>query len=282
MNNKVVFQIFRYQLLPIDRYLQGDLFLGVTTIDELIQRKNEFFSDALNNCHTFDDKRHFTVTKRVYTEDDFNIFRIALNKKIRRETIDFSDETLDNWPDIIVALWNRPDKQFIAVQKRNQAFSSCEVVVKMILDCISKRLSQYHLRAIHEPLFEKNTFWDLLGEHRGKIRSVKFDIITPNMANISKTLSDDLKQFSKLTNATRNSLKIEADPESSLHLEKDNENLNSLVDYTSEGGGSISVKIDGIHKTINTGDTIKEIEIGDIQMSGSTYDIAKILKELLK
>lgn len=36
------FQLFRYQLLPIDRFLQGDLLTGVSTIEELIERKMLF------------------------------------------------------------------------------------------------------------------------------------------------------------------------------------------------------------------------------------------------
>ena len=123
------FELFRYQLLPIDRFLQGNLLTGVSSIDELISRKNEFFSEAIHGTKNFSDKRHETITKKLYEKDDFFLLRIAHNKSIHRETKDFRDEVIDNWPSILVAIWNDPEKQFIAVQRRHTAFSSSELVV---------------------------------------------------------------------------------------------------------------------------------------------------------
>ncbi len=281
-NKSTSFELFRYQLLPIDRYLQGNLLTGVGSVDELVSRKNEFFSEAIGDTKSFSDRRHDTITKKLYQEDDFFLFRIAHNRSIHRETKDFRDEVIDNWPSILVALWNLPDKQYIAVQRRSTAFSSCDVVVKMILSALSAQLIQHHLRAIHEPLFEKKYFWSLLHEYEGKVKSVEFEIITPNMANISGSLSDDLKDFAKATNSTRNKLKIESDPEAPLHLEESNRTLQGLVDYSSEGGGNISLKIDGVKKTYHTSKTVKEIQLGDMEIQGNAEEVAAVIKDLLK
>ncbi|MBC8798486.1 hypothetical protein H0S63_22150 [Shewanella algae] len=276
------FELFRYQLLPIDRFLQGNLLTGVGSIDELISRKNEFFSEAISGTKNFSDKRHETITKKLYEKDDFFLLRIAHNRSIHRETKDFRDEVIDNWPSILVAIWNHPEKQFIAVQRRSTAFSSCEVVVKMIVNSLSPQLGHHHLRAIHEPLFEKQQFWSLLHQYEGRIKSVEFEIITPNMANISGSLSDDLKDFAKATNSARNKLKIESDPEAPLHLEESNRTLQGLVNYSSEGGGNISLKIDGVKKTYHTSKTVKEIQLGDMEIQGNAEEVASVIKELLK
>lgn len=276
------FELFRYQLLPIDRFIQGNLLTGVGSIDELISRKNEFFSEAISGAKNFSDKRHQTITKKLYEKDDFFLLRIAHNKSIHRETKDFRDEVIDNWPSILVAIWNNPEKQFIAVQRRSTAFSSCETVVRMIINAISSQLSHHHLRAIHEPLFEKQHFWSLLHQYQGRIKSVEFEIITPNMANISGSLSDDLKDFAKATNSARNKLKIESDPEAPLHLEEANRTLQGLVNYSSEGGGNISLKIDGVKKTYHTSKTVKEIQLGNMEVQGNAEEVASVIKELLK
>ena len=42
------FHLYRYQLLPVNRFFQGDMY-GATSIEELISRKNEFFQEALNS-----------------------------------------------------------------------------------------------------------------------------------------------------------------------------------------------------------------------------------------
>lgn len=276
------FELFRYQLLPIDRFLQGNLLTGVGSIDELISRKNEFFSEAIYVTKSFSDKRHQTVTKKLYEKDNFFLLRIAHNRSIHRETKEFRDEVIDNWPSILVAIWNNPEKQFIAVQRRTAAFSSCEVVVKLIINAISSQLSHHHLRAIHEPLFEKQQFWTLLHQYEGRIKSVEFEIITPNMANISGSLSDDLKDFAKATNSARNKLKIESDPAAHLHLEESNHALQGLVNYSSEGGGNISLKIDGFKKTYHTSKTVKEIQLGDMELQGNAEEVVSVIKELLK
>lgn len=276
------FELFRYQLLPIDRFLQGNLLTGVSSIDELISRKNEFFSEAISGTKNFSDKRHETITKKLFEKDDFFLLRIAHNRSIHRETKDFRDEVIDNWPSILVAIWNNPEKQFIAVQRRSTSFSSCEVVVKMIINSLSPQLRNHHLRAVHEPLFEKQKFWSLLHQYEGRIKSVEFEIITPNMANISGSLSDDLKDFAKTTNSVRNKLKIESDPEAPLHLEESNRTLQGLVNYSSEGGGNISLKIDGVKKTHNTSKTVKEIQLGDMEIQGNAEEVASVIKTLLK
>ncbi|MFY0675715.1 MAG: hypothetical protein JXR18_00360 [Neptuniibacter sp.] len=276
------FELFRYQLLPIDRFLQGNLLTGVGSIDDLISRKNEFFSEAVLGTKNFSDNRHETITKKLYEQDGFFLLKIAHNKSIHRETKDFRDEVIDNWPSILVAIWNKPEKQYIAVQRRKTAFSSCEMVVKMIINAIASQLSHHHLRAIHEPLFEKQQFWSLLHQYEGRIKSVDFEIITPNMANISGSLSDDLKDFAKATNSTRNKLKIESDPEAHLHLEEDNRTLQGLVNYSSEGGGNISLKIDGVKKTYHTSKTVKEIQLGDMEIQGSADEVVSVIKELLR
>lgn len=277
-----IFELFRYQLLPIDRYLQGDLLTGVMTIEELIERKNSFFAEALSGTNSFSNKKHETVTKRLYESDDFYLFKIATNRSIHRETKEFKDEIIDNWPSILLGIWNSPDKQLIAVQKRTTAFSSSEVVVKLILGKISDQLALHHLRAIHEPLFEKTQFWAILNQHHGKIKSVEFEIVTPNMANISGTLPEDLTEFAKQTNSVRNSLKIESDPDAPLHLEESNRVLQGLVNYSCEGGGNISVKIDGIKKKYQTSKTVKEVTLGEVEMQGGAEQVVQALKELLR
>lgn len=276
------FELFRYQLLPIDRFLQGNLLTGVGSIDELISRKNEFFSEAIKGTQNFSDKRHETITKKLYEEEDFFLLRIAHNRSIHRETKDFRDEVIDNWPSILVAIWNHPEKQLVAVQRRATAFSSSEVVVKMIINAISNFLAHHHLRAIHEPLFEKQQFWSLLHQYEGRIKAVEFELITPNMANISGSLSEDLKSFAKATNSTRNKLKIESDPEAPLHLEESNSTLQGLVNYSSEGGGNISLKIDGVKKKYHTSKTVKVIQLGDMEIQGNAEEVVSVLKELLK
>ncbi|WP_298981030.1 hypothetical protein [uncultured Psychrobacter sp.] len=277
------FELYRYQILPIDRFLQGDLFNDIGSIEELISRKNEFFKKALEGTTNFSSGRQDTITQKLYEDENFYLFKIAYNKSMHRETKDFRAEVIDHWPSLLVAIWNDPEKQFIAVQRRTTAVSSTEVVVKTILASITPILESYHLRAVYESLFEKQKFWSLLHRYEGRIRSLEFELITPNMANISSSLSEDLKMFAKATNSIKNELKIQSDPKSSLHLDEENPTLQGLVEYSSEGGGNISLKIEGINRKVHTSKTVKEVSIEGLEVNNSNAsELSKIIKELLR
>ncbi|MBV7389040.1 hypothetical protein KRX11_10410 [Pasteurellaceae bacterium TAE3-ERU1] len=277
----VKFELFRYQLLPIDRYTQTDFVSGINSTEELIKNKNKFFAEAVNNTKEIKSKKSKVLKKALYDKSDFFLFKIALNKTILRETEEFKSEVIESWPSILVAIWNDPDKQIIAIQKRSCITKSLDEVVKMILNSIESNLRTYQLTAIYEPMFEKNYFWAIVNEHDGKIKSIEFEIVTPNMANISYSLSEDIKDFAKATNSTRNKLKLESDPASSLSLDKDNKTLNGLVNYSSEGGGNISLKINGIKNKIHTSKTVKTVEISELEINGSAEKIVDSLKEIL-
>ncbi|AMV72605.1 hypothetical protein DBW_2266 [Desulfuromonas sp. DDH964] len=281
-NSESQFEMFRYQLLPIDRYLQGDLFEDISTVEDLLKKKNNLFSRVLSSKKDFSNKKTQTATKLLLNTEDFFLFRIAANRSLHRETKEFKEEYLDNWPSILVAVWNDPEVQIVAVQKRTSAFQHTETVVKLILDGIRSSLAGYHLRAIHEPMVERKVFWQIVEKYYNKIQKIEFEFITPNMANISGNLPESLKEFAKAANSVKNKLEIEADPDSSLHIEKNNNTISSLADYTSDGGGNVALKVRGLSKKINTSKTIKHVEVSELSLQGTAEEVAEILKELMK
>lgn len=276
------FELYRYQLLPIDRYLQGDLWSGIDSIEDLLQKKNDIFNSALQEVDHFYNSRTETATKRLYIGNNFFLFRIAANRSLHRETKEFKEEYIDNWPSVLVAIWNDPEVQMIAVQRRTTAFSSTEAVVKLIIETIYASLAHFHLRAIYEPIVERKVFWDIVEKYEGKIQKLEFEFITPNMANISGNLPENLKEFAKATNSVKNKLNIESDKESNLHIEKNNETISSLADYTSDGGGNVAIKVVGLSKKIHTSKTVKHVEISEMQLQGTAEEVASILKEIMR
>ena len=73
-------------------------------------------------------------------------------------------------------------------------------------------------------------------------KEIEFSLITPNMANISKTISDELKNLAKTSNTARTDIRLNAADDTSLIIEKDNLYINDLVEYSSQGGGTIRVQ----------------------------------------
>jgi hypothetical protein len=274
------FHLYRYQLLPVDRHFQGDLY-GARTVDELLAQKNAIFAKALLAPGAFDGGRTQTATQRLAASGDFLLYRIAANRSLQHETRDFKTEVIDNWPKILLVVWNAPDKQLIAVQHRVSAFRDTESVLKLVFDSIEPFLAKSQLAAIWEPLFEKKVFWDLVDRYKGKIQEVDFEMVTPNMANISAVLPEDLRQFAKRTNAVKSRIAIASDGASALKIEHNDPVVNGLVDYSSEGGGNISLRLAGIKKRIHTSRSVREVSIDEVALQGTPEDVSAILKDLL-
>lgn len=278
---KARFNLYRYQLLPKDRYFQGDLY-GIQSIDELLKKKNEILGVVLDIESFLRPQRSEIVYKVLHKQDDFYLFQIAANRSINNETKDFQTKTIDHWPRIIVAVWNAPDKQIVAIQKRHDAFPDTTVIMRYFESSVNLMLKKNNLTIKWEPLFETRVFWDIVKENHGRIEEIEFELITPNMANISSSLSENLKDFAKLTNSVKNRVSIQSDAASSLQIDQSNESITGLVDYSSEGGGNIAVKVKGIQKRIHTSSSIREIQLEEISMQGSVEEISSLLKGLMK
>lgn len=277
----IVFELFRYQLLPVDRHLQVDFINGFESVEELVERKNDIFGRALREVSQFSHPRTDVVAKLLYAEQDFFLYRMAANRSIHRETREFADEYIDNWPSVLVAVWNHPEVQLIAVQRRAAAFQHARSVVRMILDSVEPKLSSAHLSSHFEPLFEVERFWALVHRFEGRIQSIDFEFITPNMANISRSLSQDLRQFAKEMNSVKNNLRIAADPESVIHADESNSTLTGLVEYSSAGGGNITMKISGLKKKYQTSKSVKTVSVDELDVDGPAAEVAAILKNLM-
>lgn len=274
------FHLYRYQLLPVDRYFQGDL-LGVKSVEELIAKKNELFAAALRTPRSFTSARSDTATQRLIESGDFFLYRIASNRSLQHETREFTTEFIDNWPKVLVVIWNHPDRQLVAIQHRAAAFQDTEAVMRLIFDSVEPTLAKHQLTVDWEPLFEKRVFWDLVEKHKGKIHEIDFELITPNMANISGVLPENLRQFAKCTNAVKSRVAITSDPSASLKVEPNDDVMKALVEYSSEGGGDIAIRLIGMKKKIHTSRSVREISIDETRIRGTPEQIEAALRELL-
>lgn len=280
MGSLTTFKVYRYQLLPIDRHTD-DLYDGLTTA-QLIDRKNSIFAQTVPFIRTHRHRGSDLSVRLESAESDAFILSIASRRALTRETPDFRIEQIENWPHVTTIILNKPDEQYIVVQDRPAAFANTDTVVKLIESATRASLQRSGLRLHTERVFSKSHFWHLVREFRDKITWIEFEFVTPNMANISNTLSGTLKELAKDTNASQSNLQLRSDPASALDIEPNDQTVQGLVDYTSEGGGDISMKIKGLRKKIQTSRSIREIELDDLQLSGPPEQIAGILREALK
>lgn len=280
MGSLTTFKVYRYQLLPIDRHTD-DLYGGLTA-SELIERKNSIFAETVPFIRTHRHRGSDLSVRLESTGNDAFILSIASRRALTRETPDFRKEQIENWPHVTTIILNRPDEQFIVVQDRPAAFASTETVVKLIQSATRVSLERTGLRLHTERLFSKSYFWQLVQQFQNKITWIEFEFVTPNMANISSTLSGTLKELAKDTNSSQSNLQLMSDPASALNLDPEDQTVQGLVEYTSQGGGDISIKVKGVRKRIQTSNSVREIELDDLQLSGPPDQVAGILREMLR
>ncbi|MDH5646487.1 MAG: hypothetical protein OEZ01_10785 [Candidatus Heimdallarchaeota archaeon] len=279
------FHLFRYQILPVSKTIQFGFDSKVDSIEEAIAQKNNIFAEIIQKIENFTHHRA-TLKHQLFPFGDFMVIKLGANRSLIRITEEFEEEELENWPPIYIGINNNPEKQLIAVELDQKAFHRSSTVINIIEEQVNKILPEYYLTMQIFPLYDKNEFWDVVKSHRNKLRSVKFFMVAPNLSNISKGLKLDLGELKNRTNSLNTSLELQSAKNESLTLDEDDEFIQSLVHYTSEGGGEATAHlgIKGIRKKYKTKDSIKTIEIDEIFFTGddAPEQLARILRELQK
>lgn len=275
------FDLYRYQLLPSSQQ-QRQLFDKLLSADEIREKKNEFFSDVIQKLPNFDHRTSAIKHKLVSHQGDLFIYKIGIHKSIDRDTEDFNKEKIENWPNVTLVINNNPESQIIAISRNKKAFSSTRSVVNLLEKAITPALNYYGLTVQINELFEKNNFWSLIEEYKGQISKVRFEMIAPNMANISKYLKVDLKQLNKDSNCHKANIELESLPNSHLEINRENELIDGCVEYSSQGGGDIVLKINGFRHEIRTSKSIKTVEIDEITVQNPSGDLLTSLNNIFK
>lgn len=281
MSTHTTFRAYRYQLLPLDRNDTKD-FYNDRKPHEIIEQKNNLFAETLGAFRNIRHRDSEIIVKVEKRSNDLFRLHLAPSRPLTRETPDFLVEKIENWPHIEALLLNAPDEQYLLIQDRLQAFGSTDTVANLIKLGTKPYLEKLGLSLHIEPLFNKTYFWELIDQYKNRITWIEFEFITPNMANISKTLADTLKNLGKETNAVKEELSLTSDAGSSLDISPENETIQGLVEYTSQGGGDITLKIKGIRKRMHTSKSTKEVHLSGLELTASPEQISQIIKDALK
>jgi hypothetical protein len=274
------FELFRYQLLPISQH-QQELFSRQLTADEIRKKKNEFFDVVLSELPQFRHRGLEIRHKVEYHEGDWFIFKLGAHKSVERDTVEFRKERIESWPNVTVLVHNNPDTQVISISKNQHAFSSTSSVAKLFERTLTPALKAYGLTIQIKEQFEKNNFWSVVKQNAGKVSRVRFEMIAPNMANISRVLKVDLRQLNRDSNCQKTNIELEALPGAALEISEKNELINGCVDYASLGGGDIAIKIKGLKKEIRTSTTVKSVEIDEMFLKVPGVDLLALVTRLL-
>lgn len=281
MNRTLNFQIFRYHLNPLSNYSQQThLFPEESkSYKELKDRKNEFFDKILQGSNLYKDQSN--PLKLEHFQDRFYLIKLA-QKKSTIISRDFEQNKVFHEPFVYIILNNNPNVQKIAISENVDAFSKPTVVKNFLVKLFNKYLEKYGLGVAIEELFQKESFWKFVEKNKYKITLIDFKYIRPNLANISKSLPEDFKNFANNVNSKESHIVIKA-PENGIleNINKENPTVNGLVDYTSEGAGDIKLKIQGLRKRYSTQENPIFIQINEVQIEGTPDEVIKVCKSII-
>lgn len=192
--------------------------------------------------------------------------RIGIPKTDYIEKEDFSREEILRYPNFMLLINNNPDEQIILIERNYKAISKTNSGIRLFEKTFNKYLDNYQLSIYIQPVYDEKEFWEVVNRYPNLIVKCTFEFIRPNLANISKSLAEDLRNFQIDSNAHKTKLELEAPKKGVLEINENSKEIIGLVKYSSKGGGDISLKIKGIRKKIRTSSSIKTIEIEEINI----------------
>lgn len=279
---QIVFNEYRYQLLPVSQQFQINLFDEIKSIDDLKSKKNDIFAKIFQAINIFSYSRGQIIHKKVAAIDDIFLLRIGVERDLKRKTKEFEIEDIENWEPSLIVFNNKPDVQKCLIQQYG-GFQDTKTIAKLLEDNFNKSLQEYQLSISFQPIYEENYFWSLVAKYKGKITQIDFELISPNMSSITSNIKLDLGELNKNTNTKTTHLQLNSDKSSFLTPSKKDELVHSLVEYSSKGGGDISIRAKGLTKKIHTSKGINEINIDEMAIEGATKEnLVSIFRDLVK
>lgn len=271
------FELFRYQLLPASQEQQQDLFGEHVTLEQLKERKNDIFWEVLRHVIPFESAE--LLQKVVMSEEHWFVVMLAPKRKAIINKPDFRSELVEDWPHVTLFVNNDPEVQVVGVSRNQRAFKDPFSVVRKLERRITRPLAHRGLTVHFQSIYDQTEFWALMREQQGRVEKVRFEMIAPNMANISSVLKVDLKRLNQEANAQKTTIELEAAAGTALQIDESDALVASCVDYSANGGGDIKVKLKNVKKVIRTSTSVRTFEAEEVVFENTTPEALDLFWE---
>lgn len=285
-NKLTVFEFFRFQLHPF-RNQQLRLELFGDEYNKLIQNKNTVFSFFM--LENFGKARRLphiggsSITiKLIEVVDDNYVFVLNVKRKIRITNENFKEEELEDYPAVIFVVNNESSVQSIAIERNYKAFSDVKTVADILQSAFARNLRGYGLSLYIKPIYSKDEFWSVAEMYKDKITQIKFELVRPNMSNISGAIDEDLKQLQRETDTHQADITLKSAKDSTLSVSEENKQLSGLVNYAANGGGNIKMRIKGFRAVVSTKEKNLEVAVEEFEAENFNSNTASELFGVLK
>ena len=173
--------------------------------------------------------------------------------------------THDTWRAALLVLDPRQhhDGQKLALQ-RVYDVGQARVLIHNLVSEINQRYpyGPYSIEA--SQLIDSESFWNYVDRHSGKVTSVSFDFIPPNMFDSSDTLEEELRKYRDEERASKIGVTVQ-NPEG---IDPNTSRIRAGVEYAEKGGGSVQARAQGETPYKST-DSVKQTSLEGVKLKGS-------------
>lgn len=156
---------------------------------------------------------------------------------------EFETKRIDSAPYSVIAIDNNPERQIMAIRNDRNAFSGADTLSRIVERALNEKLNYYNIEIHIEAISPKENFWSAILNSKEDVVKIKFEIIKPNLSNISSSLDQEMKGIIDDLNSHKSTITFEATSSGSLeNVNQSNIKLNNIVNYATEGGGNATVK----------------------------------------
>jgi hypothetical protein len=264
---KTKFDVFTYQMSPVS-VEQLDFFVSQPTAEERMKLKNNLLFDVVAEGLVIYHRKYKLNYRVEYMEPEFMVLRLANKKSVSIEK-QFHRETFESEPSCLVAIYNDPEIQIIAIESDKTSFATSFTVAKLLQRSMERGLKNFGLKIAVKPKYEEKEFWDLVDRYAGEIEKLRFEFQYPNLGKVNRTLSDDLKEASRSMGSDTTRVEFNAAEDEVLkNIDPENQELSGLVRASAEGAGPAKIKMKGRRSWESTENKVKFTEYWEMEASG--------------
>ena len=138
--NKLIFDAYRYQLLPKSKNIQLRVDEADLTYKKLVERKNRFFEEIIiSKSLNFKRGNSQIVHETRKVEKNNFAIRFGLQKRDIIEKEDFTKEEIKRYPDFYVLIDNKKNTQLMLIQRNYKAVDKTETISRILERNLTKQ-----------------------------------------------------------------------------------------------------------------------------------------------
>lgn len=176
---------------------------------------------------------------------------------------------------IVIDPTHHSDGQKVALEFNRQVGDPSSLILAFVSE-INLKYSYLAYELFVEPISDAKTFWNFASENKGRITSLTFEFVAPNMFGTATSIDEEMKNLQDNEKVQKLSMNLF----SKDGLETDTERIRESVEYIARGAGEIKARAG--NRLFSSKHKTQIVTINDIDKNKSFLNrVASKVEEIL-